>query len=340
MFHFESPYFLLLLIFTPLFIERGCNLFGSSLRARQEQYTLFSSGANLKTIKPSLKPQLRKTIMNIVRVGIFVSLVLAIARPQTGARFTETNASGRDIMLVLDVSNSMRALDFIYDGQRIDRLTVLKNVVRDFIDRRSGDRIGLIVFGSEAYTQCPLTLDKNTLKGYLKLIQPGIAGGETAIGDGIGIALKHLKEIKGKSKVVVLVSDGENNAGLLSPPAAAKISKDLGIKIYTIGIGTTDPVPFPQETIFGRTVLTYQMIPMDEKTLREIADTTDGKYFYAKDTETLVDIYNEINRLETRVDKATLYVEYDDRFMYPLALGIVLVLLYQILACTVFRIVP
>ena len=340
MFHFESPYFLLFLIFAPLFVERGRNFFGASLRAGQEQQALFSSAANPKIIKPSLRLQLRKPIMNIVRVGIFISLVLALARPQTGARFTETDASGRDIMLVLDVSNSMRALDFIYSGQRIDRLTVLKNVVRDFIDRRSGDRIGLIVFGSEAYTQCPLTLDRNTLKEYLKLIKPGIAGGETAIGDGIGIALKHLKEIKGESKVIVLVSDGENNTGLLSPIAAAKVAQELGIKIYTIGIGTSEPVPFPQETVWGRTVLTYQMIPMDEKTLMEIADTTGGKYFYAKDTETLIDIYGEINRLETRVEKVALYVEYNDRFMYPLVLGVVLMLLYQVLASSVFRVVP
>ena len=278
--------------------------------------------------------------MNIIRICIFISLILALARPQTGSRFTETDASGRDIMLVLDVSNSMRALDFIYNGQRINRLTILKNVVKDFIERRKGDRIGLIVFGSEAYTQSPLTLDQNTLKEYLKLIQPGIAGGETAIGDGIGIALKHLKEIKGDSKVIVLVSDGENNTGLLSPLSAAKISGELGIKIYTIGIGTFGTVPFPQETVFGRTVLTYQTLPLDEETFKEIADTTGGKYFYAKDTETLINIYNEIDRLEARTEKIIQYVEYNDRFMYPLVLGVVLVLLYQVLVSSVFRVVP
>ena len=342
---FESPYFLLLLLFAPLFVERGRNFFSSSLRARPQPDILFSTSASLEAIKPtlkkhSLKASLRKPSMNILRLAIFISLVVAVSRPQTGSRFLETDASGRDIMLVLDTSNSMRALDFIYNGQRIDRLTVLKNVVTDFINRREGDRIGLVVFGSEAYTQSPLTLDRNTLKEYLKLIQPGVAGGETAIGDGIGIALKHLKEIKGKSKVIVLVSDGENNTGLLSPIASAKISKELGIKIYTIGIGTSEPVPFPQETVFGRTVLTYQTLPLDEKTLKTIAEITGGKYFYAKDTETLINVYEEINRLETRVEKVTQYVEYNDRFMYPLVLGVILAMLYQVLTYSVFRGVP
>jgi Ca-activated chloride channel family protein len=243
-------------------------------------------------------------------------------------------------MLTLDVSNSMRALDFFYDRNRIDRITALKKVVQDFIEKRKGDRIGLVVFGETSWIQCPLTLDKKTLQEYLKLIQAGMAGGSTAIGDGIGVALKHLKDLKGESKVIVLVSDGESNAGILHPLRAASIAKELGIKIYAIGIGSSEKVPFPIENIWKQTVLTYQVLPLDEKTLKEIAAITDGQYFYAKDTEALVKIYDEINKLEMREDKIVQYIEYKDYFMLPLSLGVILIFIYELLAATVLRVIP
>jgi Ca-activated chloride channel family protein len=339
--HFASPYFLLLLFFIPLLLEnKGRKQNADSWLTSKQSHLKFSTNVDLQAIKPSFRSVIRQPLLTAIRIAIFSLFVIALARPQTGAYFTDLDASGRDIMLTLDVSNSMRALDFFHDNSRIDRITVLKKVVQDFIEKREGDRIGLVVFGETAWIQCPLTLDKRTLKEYLKLIQAGMAGGGTAIGDGIGIALKHLKEIKGESKVMVLVSDGESNVGMLHPLRAAGIAKELGIKIYTIGIGTSEKVPFPVENIWRRTVLTYQILPLDEKTLAEIAETTGGKYFYAKDTEALMNIYDEINKLETREDKIVQYVEYKDYFMLPLWLGVILVFIYELLSATMFRVIP
>lgn len=342
MLHFASPYFLLLLFFIPFLLERRGRQrsFVNFWLTTQQSRLKFSTNVELQKIQPSFRSTIRKPLLNTVKIAIFSLFVLALARPQTGSYFTELDASGRDIMLTLDVSNSMRALDFFYDRNRIDRITALKKVVQDFIEKRKGDRIGLVVFGETAWTQCPLTLDQKTLQEYLKLIQAGMAGGSTAIGDGIGVALKHLKDLKGESKVVVLVSDGESNAGILHPLRAASIAKELGIKIYTIGIGSSEKVPFPTENIWQQTVLTYQVLPLDEKTLREIAETTGGQYFYAKDTETLVKIYDEINKLEMREDKIVQYVEYKDYFMLPLSLGVVLIFIYELLVATVLRVIP
>lgn len=340
MLHFASPYFLLLLFFIPFFVERKGVTFADSLLIRIAPRLNFSTPVNLEELQPSARAKFRKFILNFLRVVIFASLVIALARPQLGSAWTDDTASGRDIMLVLDVSNSMRALDFVSNGQRIDRMTVLKNVVRDFITKRKGDRIGIVVFGSQAYTQCPLTLDQRALKEYLNLIQTGIAGGETAIGDGIGIALKGLKEIKGDSKVMVLVSDGESNAGLLNPIRSAEIAKELGIKIYTIGIGSSGQVPFPVENMFGRTILTQQTLPVDEKTLKEIADITGGKYFFAQNTEALVKVYDEIDKLEAREEEIKVHITYEDIFMKFIYLAVFITIFYELLVATVFRVVP
>ena len=181
-------------------------------------------------------------------------------------------------MLALDTSGSMKALDFIQNDKRDTRLTMVKDVVSKFIENRTNDRMGMVVFGSEAYTQCPLTLDQNILQSFLRKLDIGMAGDSTAIGSAIGIAVKRLKDLKSDSKLIILLTDGRNNAGNLAPLQAAQTAKAFGIKIHTIGVGTRGKAPFLVNSIFGQRYV-YQEVDIDEDTLKEISQVTGGQYF-------------------------------------------------------------
>ena len=246
----------------------------------------------------------------VLRCAALALIVVAIARPQSAEHYTNTTTEGIDIVLAVDVSTSMLAKDFIPD-----RLSVAKEVASEFISDRTGDRIGIVVFAGESFTQSPLTTDQSSLQTMLGRITSGVIEDGTAIGNGLATSINRLRESDSKSKVVILLTDGVNNRGEISPLTAAKIAKDMGIKVYTIGIGKHGTAPYPVFDERGREVDVVNMkVEIDEKMLRNIASQTGGEYFRATDKKTLEAIYEQINTLEkSRVEvenRTTLHEEY------------------------------
>lgn len=246
----------------------------------------------------------------VLRCAALSLIIVAIARPQSAEHYTNTTTEGIDIILAVDVSTSMLAKDFTPD-----RLSVAKEVASEFISDRTGDRIGLVVFAGESFTQSPLTTDQSSLQTMLGRISSGIIEDGTAIGNGLATSINRLRESDAKSKVVILLTDGVNNRGEISPLTAAKIAKDLGIKVYTIGIGRRGTAPYPIFDDRGREVDVVNMkVEIDEKILRNIAEQTGGEYFRATDKQTLEAVYERINQLEkSRVEvenRTTLHEEF------------------------------
>jgi len=247
-------------------------------------------------------------------------LVTAAARPVWYGKPIELPVSGRDLMLAVDLSGSMDTQDFVINGQRINRLQATQMVASDFIERRVGDRIGLILFGRQAYVQTPLTFDRKTVRSLLQEAAIGLAGQETAIGDAIGLAVKRLKENPDDSKVMILLTDGANTAGEVEPVKAAELAAQEGLKIYTIGIGADDMLV---NSLFG----TRRINPsadLDEMTLTAIAQTTGGQYFRARDTQALDKIYQLLDKLEPVEQEAQTFRPQQSLFYLPLAIAIVL----------------
>ncbi len=261
----------------------------------------------------------------VMRALAFSLMIVALARPQTVEQQSKTNAEGIDIMLAIDISGSMLARDF-----QPDRLSAAKEVAGSFIADRQGDRIGLAVFAGEAFTQSPLTTDKSTLQTLLARIRSGVIEDGTAIGNGLATALNRLRESDSKSKVVILLTDGVNNRGEISPLMAADIAADMGIKVYTIGVGKRGKAPYPAIDMFGN--MTYQMmdVEIDEKTLSEIASRTGGKYFRATDKQKLKAIYDEINQMEKSKVEITDLTIYHEQWV-PLLLWALALLLLEFL---------
>ena len=257
----------------------------------------------------------------VLRCAAFVLLVVALARPQDVEQNVRTNTEGIDIMLAIDVSGSMLARDF-----RPDRITAAKEVAGRFIADRYGDRLGLVVFAGEAFTQSPLTTDQSTLQTMLSRIRSGIIEDGTAIGNGLATAINRLRESDAKSKVIILLTDGVNNRGEIAPLMAADIAADMGIKVYTIGVGTRGKAPYPVVDMFGNMSFQPMDVEIDEKTLEGIAERTGGRYFRATDNDKLQSIYDEINQLEKSKVEVTDYTVYHERFLALLlaALGVLL----------------
>ena len=228
-----------------------------------------------------------------LRIIALALLIVALARPQGVEENARTNTEGIDIVLAIDVSGSMLARDF-----KPDRITAAKEVAGDFIADRTGDRLGLVVFAGEAFTQSPLTTDQGTLQTLLGRIRSGLIEDGTAIGNGLATAINRLRESEAKSKVIILLTDGVNNRGEIAPLTAAEIAKAQGIRVYTIGVGTQGMAPYPAVDMFGNRTFVQQQVESDEKTLREMAAHTGGSYFRATDKAKLKAIYDEINRLE------------------------------------------
>lgn len=308
-------------------------------RWRPHGHVRFSSIKNLKRLKPSFSLKVRHLLV-ILRAAAIIFLVIALMRPQKGIEETKIKSEGIDIILAIDVSGSMLAEDFMLGGERKNRLEVVKSVVRDFIKKRSNDRIGLVVFAGRAYMQCPLTLDYGILLKFLDRIDIGMIEDGTAVGDGIGIALARLKNIESKSKIVILLTDGENNAGKIDPKNAAELAKAVGIKVYTIGAGSKGRVPYPAKDFFGNKVYQWYIIGIDEESLRYIADTTGGKYFRAKDTKGLKKIYGEIDKLEKTKIEVSSYTEYKELFVPFALIGLLILLFETTLRYTRFRTLP
>ncbi len=331
MFRFEDPWLLVLLLAIPGMLYYGLKRTGSST-------IRFSSLHVLRRLKTPKSLMLRKglVILRTFAVGLFV---LALARPQSGIKSTEISTEGVDIMLCLDTSGSMQALDFKEGDKRVTRLQVIKRVVGNFIQGRANDRIGMVVFGQEAFTQCPLTLDYGVLLSFLDRVEIGMAGDTTAIGSALGLCVKRLKDLQSKSKVVILLTDGRNNTGAISPATAADLAKTYEIKVYTIGAGTEGEAPFLVDSFFGKQYV-YQKVDLDEDTLKAIAATTGGKYFRATNTKALEDIYRQIDEMEKTEVKVKEYMEYNELFVWFLIPGLVLLLFEIILGNTRLRKIP
>ena len=269
------------------------------------------------------------------RAAAVFFVVLGLTRPEVGNSKSERQSEGLDIVLVIDTSRSMEAQDFVWRGERPTRLSVVKQVIADFIKERPSDRIGMVVFGTEAFTQAPLTLDHDVLLRFLNRVQVGMAGDATAIGDGIGTAVHRLKDVESKSKVVILLTDGGNTAGRLDPLAAAQAAKALGVKIYAIGVGSEGEVPV---VVNGQ--VQVQKVDIDEELLKQMAKTTDAQYFRATDTETLISVYDTIDKLEKTKVKIQTFASYEDRYQ-PFVLAALLCVLAEFLVgVSRFRRIP
>ena len=315
-FRFEDPWFLILLLSLPLL----------ALREKRTTNTInYSSIASLKIIN---KYQTKiKSVLPVVIKFVAISLfIIALARPQEGHKRTEIISQGVDIVLAIDTSGSMQALDFEKNDSKVTRLSVVKDVVAEFVKNREIDRIGMVVFGANAFTQCPLTLDQSILLSFLDKLKIGMAGDATAIGSAVGISIRRLKDLKSKSKVIILLTDGRNNSGPISPLQAAEIAKSLGIKVYTIGIGKYGKAPFLVDSIFGKRLI-YQNVDIDEEVLKNISKITDAAYFRATNLKSLRDIYKQIDKLEKSEAKTLDHSEYKELFHYFLISGLILILI-------------
>ena len=277
----------------------------------------------------------------LLRLAVLLLFVVALAAPRKVLEESIHKSEGIDIVLALDCSGSMAAEDFMINGKRYNRLLIIKNVVKDFIAQRNSDRIALVAFGGVAYTMCPLTTDYDWLLSNLERLELGtIEDQRTAIGSAITSAVNRLKLSKAKSKIIILLTDGVNNAGKIEPITAAKIAQTMNIKIYTIGAGSNGDVPFPRKDMFGRTFYQYGKIDLDENTLKEISRLTNGRYFRATDTESLRHIYQEIDSLEKTEIEETGYKEYKELFSGFLFAALAILLLENILSRTYLLRVP
>jgi Ca-activated chloride channel family protein len=245
-------------------------------------------------------------------------MIVGLARPQRAHSRTEVSANGIDIVLGLDVSGSMQALDFLVDHQRVNRIEVVKSVVSKFIDERSDDRIGLIAFAGAPYLVSPITLDHDWLQQNLERVTVGAADDGTAIGSAIAAGVNRLRLTPAKSKVLILLTDGVNNTGKISPLAAAEAAKAMGVKIYTIGVGVRGYAPFPVRDAAGNTQVIRAKVDVDERTLQAVAQETGGKFYRATDTDSLQKIYEEINRFEKTAQTVQKFERTEE--LYPLAL--------------------
>jgi Ca-activated chloride channel family protein len=246
-------------------------------------------------------------------------MIVGLARPQRAHSSTEITANGIDIVLGLDVSGSMQALDFLVDNRRVNRIQVVKSVVSRFIEERPNDRIGLIAFAAAPYLVSPLTLDHDWLQQNLERVNTALAGEDgTAIGSAIAASVNRLRTTNAKSKIVILLTDGMNNTGKISPLAAAEAAKAMGVKVYTIGVGVRGMAPIPMHDQAGNTRIIMDKVDVDEKTLQAVAAQTGGTFYRATDTDSLQKIYEQINRLETTAQTVQKFEHVEELYSWAL----------------------
>ena len=267
-------------------------------------------------------------------------MIVGLARPQRGHSRTEVTANGIDIVLGLDVSGSMQALDFDIDGQRLNRIAIVKSVVAKFIEERPNDRIGLIAFAGAPYLVSPLTLDHDWLQQNLERVDVGAGDDGTAIGSALAASVNRLRTTPAKSKVVILLTDGMNNTGKISPLSAAEAAKALGVKVYTIGVGVRGKAPIPVKDEVGNTHMVMAKVDVDEKTLQAVADQTGGKFYRATDTNSLQRIYDQINSLERTAQTVQKFERYEELYPWALIPSLAVLALSSLLQQTRFRRLP
>ena len=364
-FRFQDPLWLLLLI--PLIV-----LGMAAVRRQRRAAVLYSDASLLATLPKTMALRLKRLLPWVRLLGMAL-VVAALARPQRGLSEFRIRTEGIAIQMCIDRSGSMMAMDFHLDGEQVNRLEAVKSVFADFVTGggllpgRPDDLIGLIDFGGHANSKCPLTLDHGALLEVVdtikiaplrqtlqdekqlrrmpqelqaRLVQQLEMEQATAIGDAVTLAIDRLKDIEAKSRAIILLSDGENTAGVVAPAEAAEAAKAFGIKVYAIGVGSTGWAPFPMQDIYGRTVLQKQRVRLDEATLEMMAETTGGRYFNAQDTQALENVYAEIDKLEKTVSEGRLYTEYRELFQWAIFPGLALILLEIVLSCTRFRSLP
>jgi Ca-activated chloride channel family protein len=270
-------------------------------------------------------------ILFALRAAAITLLIIVLARPQKTDKFQNVTTEGIDIILTLDISGSMLARDF-----RPDRLEASKNVATEFISGRPYDRMGLVVFSGESFTQCPLTTDHAVLVNLMREIQSGMIEDGTAIGNGLATSINRIKDSEAKSKVIILLTDGVNNRGEIAPATAADIAKTYGIRVYTIGVGSQSMAPYPVQTPYG---LQYQNMPVeiDEAILKEIASKTGGRYFRATDNDKLVQVYAEIDKMEKSKIDVRQFTRKEEKFLFPGIIAFILLGLEIMLRITIYK---
>lgn len=340
-FQFHDPYLLWLLLLIPLLAYlKG--------RPGNKAPSLLFSNTEIARKVSKLKRSRNKKFIFTLKLLILACLLIAFARPQFIKDESYTEASGIDIVLALDISPSMLALDLATQTNFTTRLDISKAVLEDFIKGRPNDRMGLIAFSGNAYLVSPLTLNHSWLQTNLKRLKVGLGTNGTAIGDAIAMSVNRLKDLPSKSRVIILLTDGESTAGQIAPLTAAEIASTFGAKIYTIAVGKGGIVPTLilndngdiMVDHYGRPKIFQAEIPVDEDALIEIAELTGGKSYKATNVLELSDIYKEINRLETTHVKLQNHVNYQEAFVFPLYLALVLILIEKILTTTRFRRLP
>lgn len=330
MIRFASPWLLLGLLAVPAVVARY-----AMAQRRARGSVRISDLALLRGIRPSLAARARHLSFALRAVGLALLLV-AFARPQAGSAHEEILTRGIDIVLALDNSTSMAAEDF----KPHNRLAVAKEAVSRFIEGRRNDRIGLVVFAGRGYTRCPLTLDYNILRRILDDVDLASQDEGTAIGMGLVTALNRLRDSDAKSRVIVLLTDGRNNRGQIDPSTAATLARHLGIRIYTIGVGTKGEAPYPiQDPFFGKRYV-YLKADIDEESLAAIAATTGGRYYRATDADALARIFAQIDTLEKTDIKVRHYMRYAELFAWFMMPGLLALLLEVVLAGTWLRRLP
>lgn len=329
---FANPWLLTLLLAVPVI---------AWLKGRRGQQAafLYSSVQLVKSIV-GFQRSAAGFILPKLRWLALILLIVGLARPQKFEGETQTKASGIDIVVAIDLSKSMAAEDLTLNGQRVDRLVVAKSVLKQFIAGRPGDRIGLVAFAGRAYIAAPLTLDHELLLQNLARLDFNSIEDGTAIGSGLSASLNRLRDIDSKSKIVILMTDGQNNSGKIPPLLAAETAEAIGVKVYTIGVGTRGMAPMPYTDVFGQR--RYQMVSVniDEETMTVMAERTGGRYFRADSTEALGQIYEEIDKLEKTDIEVKKYQQYAELFPWFVLPALSLLLLEILLAHTVWRRLP
>lgn len=332
---FAHPWFLLLLVALPLLAWWRAKRSGRAA-------FVFSSLGVLGEVHAARRDWV-KIVLAALRWLSLVVLIVALARPQFTEGESRISASGVDIVVAFDLSDSMAAEDegFVYKGEQVSRLFISRQVLQEFIQRRSSDRIGLVAFAGQPYIAAPLSLDHDFLLMTLeRLSLETIKEGGTAIGSSLTTSLNRLRDVKSKSKIVIVITDGQNNAGKISPLTAAEAAKTMGVKVYTIGVGTRGRARMPYTDVFGRRGYRPAQVDIDEETLTKIADMTGGKYFRGDKPDTLRKIYDEIDRLEKTEVEVKQYQHVTELFPWFLWPGLALLLLEVLLGHTIWRRLP
>lgn len=322
---FAEPLFLYLLVAIPAMIAFYV------IKQQKVSASLRMPGLqSFATTGTTFRHYLRHILFAFRTVAIAL-LIIVLARPQKTNRFQDVSTEGIDIVLTQDISGSMLARDF-----KPDRLQAAKNIATEFISGRPYDRIGLVVFSGESFTQCPLTTDHAVLINLLREIQSGMIEDGTAIGMGLATAVSRIKDSKAKSKVIILLTDGVNNKGEIAPATAADIAKTFGIRVYTIGVGTQGTAPYPVQTPYG---IQYQDMPVeiDEGILQQIAQNTGGKYFRATDNDKLTQVYKEIDKLEKSKIDVRQFSRKEERYLIPALIAFILLAFEIITRNTIFK---